>query len=237
MSFFIFYLLYISGGDNQSLKAESIDQSFSSNNSDQLSDSMMGSFSMSGLPSTSGAGAGHWEEVKAPVVNGILQPMVFPPSTKPRRNTNQLQYILKIINKNLWKHQFAWPFHHPVDAVKLGIPDYHDIIERPMDMGTIKKRIENFWYYSAQECIADFRLMFNNCYKYNKDGEDVVYMARTLEGVLDSKLKQMPPDEVELIMPVKGAKGKGKGKSKGYRGMNTIIIYTVVMQYLCLILN
>ncbi len=40
-----------------------------------------------------------------------------------------------------------------------------------MDMGTIKKRIENTFYSNAKECIEDFDLMFNNCYTYNREGE------------------------------------------------------------------
>lgn len=37
-----------------------------------------------------------------------------------------------------------------------------------MDMGTIKKRLENSYYINAQECIQDFNTMFTNCYIYNK---------------------------------------------------------------------
>lgn len=37
-----------------------------------------------------------------------------------------------------------------------------------MDMGIIKKKLEQNTYHSAKECIADFRQMFNNCYTYNK---------------------------------------------------------------------
>lgn len=37
-----------------------------------------------------------------------------------------------------------------------------------MDMGTIKKRLENSYYWNAQECIQDFNTMFTNCYIYNK---------------------------------------------------------------------
>lgn len=35
-------------------------------------------------------------------------------------------------------------------------------------MGTIKKRLENNYYWNAQECIQDFNTMFTNCYIYNK---------------------------------------------------------------------
>lgn len=40
---------------------------------------------------------------------------------KPGRRTNQLQYMQKIVIKSLWRHQFAWPFYQPVDAISLGL--------------------------------------------------------------------------------------------------------------------
>jgi hypothetical protein len=40
-----------------------------------------------------------------------------------------------------------------------------------MDLGTVKKRIENTYYTDAKECIEDIELVFNNCYTYNRDGE------------------------------------------------------------------
>lgn len=46
--------------------------------------------------------------------------------------------------------------------------DYHTIITSPMDLGTIKKRLENNYYWSASECMQDFNTMFTNCYIYNK---------------------------------------------------------------------
>lgn len=55
-------------------------------------------------------------------VNGIVQPPVHPPASRPGRVTNQLQFLQKTILKAVWKHQFAWPFHQPVDAKKLNLP-------------------------------------------------------------------------------------------------------------------
>ena len=37
-----------------------------------------------------------------------------------------------------------------------------------MDLGYIKKKLEQNKYTSAQECIEDFRTIFRNCYTYNK---------------------------------------------------------------------
>uniref|UniRef100_A0AAY3ZYJ5 Uncharacterized protein n=1 Tax=Denticeps clupeoides TaxID=299321 RepID=A0AAY3ZYJ5_9TELE len=138
-----------------------------------------------------------------------LQPVAAEASDPghPPRLTNQLQYLLKVVLKTLWKHHFAWPFHAPVDVVKLNLPDYYKIIKNPMDMGTIKKRLENNYYRNAQECIQDFTLMFTNCYMYNKRGEDIVLMAETLEKLFLQKISEMPQEEIE--MPVT-SKGRGR---------------------------
>ncbi|XP_005745397.1 bromodomain-containing protein 4 isoform X2 [Pundamilia nyererei] len=135
---------------------------------------------------------------------------------RPKRQTNQLQYLLKVVVKTLWKHQFAWPFHAPVDALKLNLPDYYTIIKTPMDMGTIKKRLENSYYWNAQECIQDFNTMFTNCYIYNKPGDDIVLMAEALEKVFLQKVSEMPQEETEIV--VMTGKGRGRGRREG--GLN-----------------
>ncbi|XP_032103770.1 bromodomain testis-specific protein isoform X3 [Sapajus apella] len=114
---------------------------------------------------------------------------------KNGRLTNQLQYLQKVILKDLWKHDFSWPFQRPVDAVKLKLPDYYTIIKNPMDLNTIKKRLENKYYVKASECIEDFNTMFSNCYLYNKPGDDVVLMGQALEELFMQKLSQMPQEE------------------------------------------
>ncbi|KAL7854049.1 hypothetical protein AOLI_G00208930 [Acnodon oligacanthus] len=133
--------------------------------------------------------------------------------TKPGRKTNQLQYMQNVVVKTLWRHQFAWPFYQPVDAVKLGLPDYHKIIKNPMDMGTIKKRLENVYYWSASECMQDFNTMFTNCYIYNKPTDDIVLMAQALEKIFLQKVALMPQEEVELLPPA--PKGKGRKPAPG----------------------
>ncbi|KAL2092330.1 hypothetical protein ACEWY4_012128 [Coilia grayii] len=132
-------------------------------------------------------------------------------TTKPGRKTNQLQYMQNVVVKTLWRHQFAWPFYTPVDAVKLNLPDYHSVIRNPMDMGTIKKRLENNYYWTAGECMQDFNTMFTNCYIYNKPSDDIVLMAQALEKIFLQKVAAMPQEEVELLPPPP----KGKGRKPG----------------------
>ena len=57
--------------------------------------------------------------------------------------------------------------------------DYHKIITSPMDLGTIKKRLENNYYWSASECMQDFNTMFTNCYIYNKVRRFVIWSAQS----------------------------------------------------------
>uniref|UniRef100_A0A3P9IET0 Bromodomain-containing protein 2 n=1 Tax=Oryzias latipes TaxID=8090 RepID=A0A3P9IET0_ORYLA len=137
-------------------------------------------------------------------------------ASRPGRMTNQLQYLQKTLMKCLWRHEFAWPFHEPVDAYRLKLPDYYKIIKQPMDMGTIKKRLENSFYRSASECIQDFNTMFTNCYIYNKPKDDIVLMAQSLEKIFLQKVAQMPQEELELPAPAprnKTSRGRGRKSS------------------------
>ncbi|XP_028588637.2 bromodomain testis-specific protein isoform X4 [Podarcis muralis] len=124
------------------------------------------------------------------------------------RLTNQLQYLQRVLMRAMWRHNFSWPFHQPVDAAGLNLPDYYSIIKNPMDLTTIQKRLEHTCYTCAAECIEDFKTMFANCYLYNKPGDDIVFMAQALEKVFLQKVAQMPPDEKIVVVN----KGRRKGK-------------------------
>ncbi|XP_035705424.1 bromodomain-containing protein 3 isoform X3 [Folsomia candida] len=159
------------------------------------------------------------DEPQLEPINGIVQPLTISPSNRPGRLTNQLKYLNQVVVKSIWRHHFSWPFQTPVDAVALKIPDYHKIIKKPMDLGTIKRRLENNYYRESKECLNDFKTMFTNCYVYNKPGEDIVVMAQTLEKIFLTKVADMPKDEQEVEVP---AKGKGGGKRKGPMNFNRV---------------
>ena len=50
------------------------------------------------------------------------------------------------------------------------------VIKEPMDLGTITERLRTLHYRSADECVADFKLMCRNCRTYNNP-EFVCYFS------------------------------------------------------------
>jgi len=93
--------------------------------------------------------------------------------------------------KTLQNHQHAWVFNSPVDPVELGLPDYFQIIKRPMDLGTIKKRLENGCYHSVEEFQADTLLTFDNAMLYNQEGSVVHNMAKEMKDLLVPELEKL----------------------------------------------
>lgn len=116
------------------------------------------------------------------------------PTRKGPRNS-QMRYLHRVVLEALWEHKDSWPFQRPVDAVQFHLPDYYSVIQKPMDLGTIRKRLKHRYYQTASECIEDFETMFSNCYSYNHPGDEVVLMAQRLEELFRQKLSRMPPEE------------------------------------------
>ncbi|XP_061744164.1 bromodomain-containing protein 4-like isoform X2 [Nerophis ophidion] len=135
-----------------------------------------------------------------PTASGNPPPPEVENRRRPGRVTNQLQYLEKVVLTTLWRHHFSWPFRQPVDAVTLRLPDYYTIIKNPMDLGTIKRRLQNKYYWKGLECVQDFTTMFTNCYVYNKPGDDIVFMAQTLEKIFLLEVSKMSQTERDVAV-------------------------------------
>jgi hypothetical protein len=68
-------------------------------------------------------------------------------------------------------------FREPVNWKALGLTDYLQIVERPMDLGTIKSNIEKNIYANIDECARDVRQVWTNCMLYNRDGSEYYHLA------------------------------------------------------------
>ncbi|KAJ0020860.1 hypothetical protein Pint_31798 [Pistacia integerrima] len=65
----------------------------------------------------------------------------FGPRSKVFKNHSSLL-------KKLIKHKHGWVFNAPVDIKAIGLTDYCAIIKHPMDLGTVKSRLNKNWYKS-----------------------------------------------------------------------------------------
>lgn len=83
--------------------------------------------------------------------------------------------------RGLQNHSHGWVFNAPVDPVELGLPDYFEVIEKPMDLSTVKKQLENGIYRSLQDVERDINLTFDNAMLYNPEGSVVWNMANELK--------------------------------------------------------
>uniref|UniRef100_A0A1I8BM81 Bromo domain-containing protein n=2 Tax=Meloidogyne hapla TaxID=6305 RepID=A0A1I8BM81_MELHA len=162
-----------------------------------------------------------WTSPILEAVNGMVQPRVIPPVGKPVRWTNQLDFLMKDVLKQAKNHKHSWPFQRPVDSIKLGIQDYHNVIKRPMDLGTIEKRLKNMYYYSAQECMKDFEQIWSNCYKFNQCEDDVTLMCKNVENLYRDRMKKFPKEEHEIPFPNQKKGGNKGGIKKIVRAAST----------------
>jgi hypothetical protein len=115
------------------------------------------------------------------------------------KRTVELIRQFAVIFRQMTQHKWAWPFMQPVDVEGLGLHDYYKIIEKPMDFGTIKKKMEakEGSYKNARDIYSDVRLVFKNAMKYNDDKDDVHVMAKTLLEKFEEKWLLLLPKVAE----------------------------------------
>ena len=94
----------------------------------------------------------------------------------------------KMVVRDLRKHKDAHFFLEPVDWKALGIKDYPAIIKRPMDLGTIMKRLEAGQYSSVLDMAADVDLVWSNAMTYNQDESYIHQVAADLKAFADRKM-------------------------------------------------
>ncbi|XP_062177806.1 uncharacterized protein LOC133882613 isoform X1 [Alnus glutinosa] len=103
------------------------------------------------------------------------------PNQGARYSKQELDAALTVIKK-VMKMDAAEPFNVPVDPVALGIPDYFDVIDVPMDFGTICSNLENGVKYMNSELVyKDVQYIWENCNKYNNKGDYILDLMRRVK--------------------------------------------------------
>ncbi|KAJ3178561.1 hypothetical protein HDU85_005168 [Gaertneriomyces sp. JEL0708] len=95
----------------------------------------------------------------------------------------------KRVWKSLFSHHLSHWFRTPVDPVALNLPTYFEVVKEPMDLSTIKQKLDQGIYSSPFEFESDVRLMFSNSLKFNPPGTQVNLDTRTLIAEFDKEWK------------------------------------------------
>lgn len=117
----------------------------------------------------------------------------------------------KIVQATM-KHKAAkLLFNEPVDPEALQLPDYHDVVQRPIDLGLIFKRLtqgqdsdwKNSHYQSAGQVFRDVELVWENCLAYNNRPEDAPTHEVCMEVrvLFESKWRQAQLEEEAAVPP------------------------------------
>ncbi|KAE8709233.1 Transcription factor GTE1 [Hibiscus syriacus] len=116
------------------------------------------------------------------------------------KRMQELMRQFATILRQITQHKWAHPFMHPVDVEGLGLHDYYEVVQKPMDFGTIKSKMEAkdcTGYKNVRELYSDVRLVFKNAMKYNDERHDVHIMAKTLLEKFEEKWLQLLPKVAE----------------------------------------
>lgn len=84
----------------------------------------------------------------------------------------ELKEMYKIVCGIMSKPE-SFAFREPVDWKGLGLLDYPEVVKKPMDLGTVKSKMESNQYTTVEEVATDVRLVWSNCMLYNRDGSEV----------------------------------------------------------------
>lgn len=107
----------------------------------------------------------------------------------------QHKHCKDVLNR-IKRSTYASPFKEPVDPEKLGCPDYFEKIKNPMDLSTIKTKLDKDGY-SPEQFRQDFQLMLSNCYTYNPEGTYVNKCGREIEKLFDGLYAALPAESAK----------------------------------------
>jgi hypothetical protein len=124
--------------------------------------------------------------------------------TRPCMSDNEKESVLQELNRLLRKDEIANHLSLPVDEERYC--DYTNMIEIPMDVMFIKRRLAANFYGSKLGAAADLQLIRDNCIKYNTTDNEMSEIAVTMcnefeENILsdDERSQMISEDDFDKI--------------------------------------
>lgn len=160
--------------DLQSEVSDQSDQGTKKRSSvDETTEASMSEESCNALDTS--AKSGHAPSVFDSVPNSPASSTIHSEDTENIREYKLWKKSIMLAWRTAATHKYASLFSQPVTDIEA--QGYHDVVYRPMDLQTIKKRIENQEIKTTVEFQRDIMLMFQNAIMYNSADHEVHQMA------------------------------------------------------------
>lgn len=105
------------------------------------------------------------------------------------------EYIQKlarpILHKLIAHPKNANIFNQPVDPIALGLSSYFEKIKRPMDLGSVRCKLQSREYDNIHSCFDDIRLVFQNAITFNGPENYVGQVAKEILQEFESEVSSL----------------------------------------------
>uniref|UniRef100_A0A8C1R3K3 PH-interacting protein n=1 Tax=Cyprinus carpio TaxID=7962 RepID=A0A8C1R3K3_CYPCA len=119
----------------------------------------------------------------------ILRSLRSKPSSDPQSWKGRCRELLELI----FQCEDSEPFRQPVDLEEY--PDYLDIVDTPMDFGTVLNRLLEGEYETPMDLCKDVRLIFSNSKAYTPSKKSRIYsMSLRLSALFEEHISSILTD-------------------------------------------
>ena len=102
----------------------------------------------------------------------------------------------------LSNHLLGLPFRVPVDPYEDGVPDYYEKVTCPMDLQTMRLRLERGKYQSMEEFYQDLELIISNARLYHHRDDNFIAITKKFETLCTKLRRQLDPASHKRRGPV-----------------------------------
>ncbi|CAM9323951.1 unnamed protein product [Chrysoparadoxa australica] len=157
-------------------------------------------------------------------------------SSSPKKSSaaeEGLKLMAQLV-QNLVSRVASAQFREPVDWRAMDLDDYPKVVKRPMDLGTVRRKLEQVEYRCTDECAEDLRLIWANCKAYlDEPGHPVYKQAVALEKRFEERYAKIP---AHLRVPMKDEE-EVKAVSDGDKRKFAIGIRRLTTDELCALVH
>lgn len=101
------------------------------------------------------------------------------------------------VMRQLLSYRVASMFAQPVDPERDECPTYRQVVQTPMDLGTIVQKLNDDAYESVTSWRADVECIWENAFLFNGRQSVVAMLARHLQGVFRENTEFLTDNEQE----------------------------------------